>query len=323
MEENMKKEKKCFDEMVVKEEVVEDRDSKDCTRVEGLCQSLDVMAVNESVKALKASFDRFGDDLSELIVSYLTIEDKFRFECLSKQWRRLVFNKQYVWKISRNDKSLAKSLLDNNYKVKNQSFEKCLRKLWALFDIEINVITDGEVLRIIAENCHHLRRLDIALNDVISDESIEYFGQKCGQNIKSLALEYDHDDPPNEKIRHLLSFTSNLVSLKVSSLDSRLLLKPNSDILLPKLTEIECNYCSIEDMIEISNKYCNQLLTIKAFEFRSQNLIQSQLISCLGRFRRLQTLELNIRYDIIDDDLVQQFRQMAENCRQLDRKSVV
>ena len=53
-------------------------------------------------KALKASFDRFGDDLSELIVSYLTIEDKFRFQCLSKQWRRIVFNKTYVLKIMLN-----------------------------------------------------------------------------------------------------------------------------------------------------------------------------------------------------------------------------
>ena len=33
----------------------------------------------------KSSFDRFGYDLTELIVSYLPIKDKFRFECLSKQ----------------------------------------------------------------------------------------------------------------------------------------------------------------------------------------------------------------------------------------------
>jgi len=58
----------------------------------------------------KTSFDRFGDDLSELIVSYLTIEDKFRFECLSKQWRRLVFNKTYVLRISQNDRLFAKKV---------------------------------------------------------------------------------------------------------------------------------------------------------------------------------------------------------------------
>src|SRR6202023_4259357 len=107
-------------------------DRTEGTRVEALCQSLDVMAVNESVKALKASFDRFGDDLSELIVSYLTIEDKFRFECLSKQWRRLVFNKTYVLRILENN-SLFVRKVEDLYEVKHKVFEKCLKKLWALF----------------------------------------------------------------------------------------------------------------------------------------------------------------------------------------------
>ena len=48
----------------------------------------------------KNSFDRLGDDLTELIVSYLWFEDKVRLECVSKQWRRLVFNKQFVIQFS-------------------------------------------------------------------------------------------------------------------------------------------------------------------------------------------------------------------------------
>ena len=47
----------------------------------------------------KNSFDRFGDDLTELILQYLTFEDKVRLECVSKQWRRLVFNKQFAIEI--------------------------------------------------------------------------------------------------------------------------------------------------------------------------------------------------------------------------------
>ena len=43
--------------------------------------------------------DRFGDDLTELILSYLTLEDKFRLECVSKQWKRYIFNKQFVIEI--------------------------------------------------------------------------------------------------------------------------------------------------------------------------------------------------------------------------------
>ena len=58
-----------------------------------------VKTSEDNRKERNDSFDRFGDDLLELIVSYLTIEDKFRFQCLSKQWRRVVFNKTYVLKI--------------------------------------------------------------------------------------------------------------------------------------------------------------------------------------------------------------------------------
>ncbi|CAG2101682.1 unnamed protein product [Medioppia subpectinata] len=45
-------------------------------------------------KYSKDSFDRFGDDLCQQLLSFLTFEDRFRCECLSKQWRRLVFNTQ-------------------------------------------------------------------------------------------------------------------------------------------------------------------------------------------------------------------------------------
>ena len=47
----------------------------------------------------KDSFDRFGDDLNELILSYLGFEDKIRLECLSKQWKRCVFQKEFVIEI--------------------------------------------------------------------------------------------------------------------------------------------------------------------------------------------------------------------------------
>ena len=43
----------------------------------------------------KNSFDRYGDDLCGLVLSYLSLEDCFRFECLSKQWQRLVFKRQH------------------------------------------------------------------------------------------------------------------------------------------------------------------------------------------------------------------------------------
>ena len=43
----------------------------------------------------KSSFDRFGDHLVEVVLSYLSIEDKIIFDCISRQFRRTVYRKQY------------------------------------------------------------------------------------------------------------------------------------------------------------------------------------------------------------------------------------
>ena len=39
------------------------------------------------------SMTRWGDDLCQLVLSMLPIADKFRLECVSKQWQRLIFTK--------------------------------------------------------------------------------------------------------------------------------------------------------------------------------------------------------------------------------------
>jgi hypothetical protein len=49
---------------------------------------------NKNRNYSKDSFDRFSEDLSQLLLSYLSFEEKFNFECVSKQWKHSVFNKQ-------------------------------------------------------------------------------------------------------------------------------------------------------------------------------------------------------------------------------------
>ena len=51
---------------------------------------------NEKKVYAKDSMDRFGDDLTEEVIQYLIFADKVRLECVSKQWRRLVYNKQFA-----------------------------------------------------------------------------------------------------------------------------------------------------------------------------------------------------------------------------------
>ena len=50
----------------------------------------------------KDTMDRLGDDLTELILSFLWFEDKIRLECVSKQWKRCVFQRQFLIEIDYN-----------------------------------------------------------------------------------------------------------------------------------------------------------------------------------------------------------------------------
>src|SRR5690349_4260058 len=57
-------------------------------------RQMNTLKISEEVMRSKSSFDRFGDDLTEVILSYLPFDNKFRFECLSKQIQSLIYSKQ-------------------------------------------------------------------------------------------------------------------------------------------------------------------------------------------------------------------------------------
>jgi hypothetical protein len=56
------------------------------------------------------SFERFCDDLCEVLLCFLPISHKIKFECVSKQWNRLVFNKKQKLIITYSE--------DNKYTIK-------------------------------------------------------------------------------------------------------------------------------------------------------------------------------------------------------------
>ncbi len=93
-------------------------------------------------KYIQKTFHRFGDDLCQLLLSYLTIEHKFVSECVSKQWQRLVYNKQlklnichqiYNKNIDQNvdtiTKLTSKPFRFGSAKIKLSSLETVLNKL--------------------------------------------------------------------------------------------------------------------------------------------------------------------------------------------------
>ena len=57
---------------------------------------LGILQLENYVEYSRDSFShRICDDLCEVILQYLSLEDKIRFECVSHQFQRTVFQRQY------------------------------------------------------------------------------------------------------------------------------------------------------------------------------------------------------------------------------------
>ena len=85
--------------------------------------------------------DRIDDDLFELIISYLPIKDKLRYESVFKRFQRLIFNKQNVLVISFDNKPIdnLSDLLFKHGQINISKLERLLNKFRFINVIEFNL----------------------------------------------------------------------------------------------------------------------------------------------------------------------------------------
>ena len=107
----------------------------------------------------KNSMDRFGDDLIEEILQYLTLEDKIRLECVSKQWRRFIYNKQFMIKITYFNfefkNSLKKVLTktgSEGRQLNEQHLESVLKKCTNIIRVNLYLGLNSSVLSILSSH---------------------------------------------------------------------------------------------------------------------------------------------------------------------------
>ena len=63
--------------------------------------------------------DRIWDDLSEVILQFLLLEDKLRLECVSKQFQRTVYQKQFsmtLYSSLRSNDEMSQQIEENVFK---------------------------------------------------------------------------------------------------------------------------------------------------------------------------------------------------------------
>ncbi|CAG2100924.1 unnamed protein product [Medioppia subpectinata] len=110
----------------------------------------------------KNSMDRFGDDLCGLLLSYLTFEDRFRYECVSKQFQRTVFKS--VVDISINDQLIShKSLKGRNFSYNPMDLKIVGQMLSHMYDSLMGYETtefNTQLLATIARKCPNIQTID-------------------------------------------------------------------------------------------------------------------------------------------------------------------
>ena len=274
----------------------------------------------------KQSFDRFGDDLSEAILSYLPLDDKTRLECVSKQTRRTIYRKQYdlvidfsknIFNAVKGTDALEKRAIDL------KGFESVLKKCQMLNKIDINYCKFFEdqqrfeqIIGLVIDNCQNLTEIqyDFTQN---SWQTIEKFFANFGPNLKSLEL-FEKQLIANKNL--IFNSCLNLKSVRVFHL-SDILDEQKDKCLIRNLKDIEFNYTksdikSIETFMR-KNKNSLESIDIRVSAGCDDTAIEV-LIRQLTEAYKLSKIKVNFSSELtIGCHFAHLFKQIGIKCFKL------
>jgi len=253
--------------------------------------------------------DRFGDDLTELILSFLAFEDKVKLQCVSKQWRRVIFNKQFLIEIidpktygSRpGEHNLPKLIrkVHRKWTLDFASLEILLKKCPNLNDISTDQVLEREFLELINKYCPRLKSLRVK---GVSDDCFEPSIWKFGQHLECLTTYFSGNQQSKDQFEILVESLNNLNELKITKRVNYLKSITwypfrKDEAFLPKLesiTNFEVNSKTIKDLKVLVDKYCKTLKSLEVV-IKVEKFTESQyktLLSLISRFDNLVDLTL-------------------------------
>ena len=276
--------------------------------------------VSKRQTRMKESFDRFGDGLTEMIVSQLSVEDKFRLQCLSRRVQKVIFKRQTrlimvsdTDKLKTDDASNTVNILktkdkDLNKKVKrmvNNIFER----LKSLTELELmgKAIDVDYILCLLANNESKVESLKFfnIFSQIffISKNCNNYFGLKCGEKIKSLEF---CAQISQKKITEFLKLTPSLEFIKVQTIDVILYKRlsdgsvgifsnnkkknKNFNVMLPMLKVAEVELASEAQLALFHHYYGTTTLNLHYFLTKDQTLNATTV----RYFSRVHVLHLTV-----------------------------
>ena len=250
-------------------------------------------------------------DLFELIISYLPIIDKLRYESVSKRFQRLVFNKQNVLVISWCDDSvdsLSEHHIRKNGEINVSKLEIVLKKFRFITAIEFDsyYFNRSEVLKTIIQNCDHLTSIDLPLHQ-INSETLQEFCKKFGQQLRHISFAQYHLTYSKVLVKYILKRSPNLKSIKHLNVEDL------NEFVFKKMKKIklELVWGSEKSPIPARNIKKLEYLCIRILPEVSNTILFNEL----KILKYLKVLKINCKRSRFQEEFwVQNIKTIATNC---------
>ncbi|CAG2106908.1 unnamed protein product [Medioppia subpectinata] len=262
----------------------------------------------------KNSMDRFGDDLCQLLLSYLSLEDRFRCECVSKQFQRTIF--ESVVDITLNGRFIYRLFNEKTIDIKMLATIaiKC-PKIQTIDCREIHsfIAYIPEVLNTFRDNCRHLREIYCNL----------WANSLQEMNTLWPLMTRIVDMNTNASESQSLSHCHRLSELKVFYLD-QVFDSTYGQLLAKNLHKFELYFYSADDYHRLSAfvAHNQSLRSIVAMNRYNTDDTLHEMCGQLSRLTQLRELTLGVKLTTDQHLLADSLRTIAVNCKQLKRLSL-
>ena len=311
--------------------MIENEESKETnvckTQTEGQANNEEVLA-KKTLRPIYArdSMERFGDDLTEEVLQYLWFSDKVMFECLSKQWQRLIFNKQFELDLtlkayrlkSKNSLNKLPNINDNDMYM--EALESVLKKCPNISRVYLPHKRSGEELDLINKYCRRVRKLFVYEN--CEDEALKSFAARHGQWLEEIVFveEFGMGRYVFECMDSFLPMCPNIKKIDIDKLGWTLndLIGTLGNISLTKLQVIRSFIIIDGESNGLKQLFDNYGTSLKGLKIIIAITSSDELKTCfahISRFESLESLELEIyeNKEQIDESL----KKLAKKCTKL------
>ncbi|CAG2167364.1 unnamed protein product [Oppiella nova] len=238
----------------------------------------------------KDSLDRFGDDLCGLVLSYLSLKDSFRYECLSKQWRRSIHRKRHNLVMNsclpKTDHYIDVERMDS------QIFSSVVKKLPNITRIEITVKSEAteRVFEVLMKSYKHLKTIKVwfcGRNDTqIANRLFETYGSRMTQILVP-------STPVLKVFKRYTNYTklTQLSSYGGALLELRDIFNDNNELLFKGLTAFQCNYTPNDNNLKLLSTFVSHYKnSLKTLDISIYNLLSDHYIQSLKVLSELKAL---------------------------------